>query len=113
MLHPNKSDNLNTERWSQKRRKKESVDSRSGKGCVYARGTGTMLSASDVCLCVFLWGESKYAQLVMANVSEHLTGNEQDSHRVFVCVLVAPSFRLMVAFLLSLSYKHAHTHTAN
>lgn len=38
--------------------------------------------------CVCLWGAANHVQLVMANVSEHLTGNEQDSLSVHVCVLV-------------------------
>lgn len=38
--------------------------------------------------CVCLWGAANHVQLVMANVSEHLTGNEQDSLSVYASVLV-------------------------
>lgn len=46
-----------------------------------------MMPADGLCVCVCLWGETNHVQLVMANVSEHLTGDEQDSLSVFVCVI--------------------------
>lgn len=69
---------MQTERDRIRDRQTERVGSRSVKGCVYARDTGTMLSVDGVVLS-FLWGEAKCVQLAMANVSEHSTGNEQES----------------------------------
>lgn len=104
MLHHNKSHNSDAdrERGGIGEGQTERVDSRSVKGCVYARGTGTMLSVDGVFLSFFLWGEAKCVQLAMANVSKHLTGNEQELFQG----LLTPSFRLRSAL-------HTHARTVN
>ncbi len=99
MLHHNKSHNSNRDWERHTERQAERVDNsiRVVKVVFMPQGIGTMMPAAG--MCVYLWNEAKHIQLVMANVSEHLTGDEQDSPSVCVCVCVCVCWCINRVFL--------------